>query len=287
MKRPVAIFTIVLIAAWVSPALAREEERMGLELKWAFNTSDQFPGKSFGSGHMSPPTVWDIDGDGVKEVLWGTRRGDSKRLWCIEGDGSFQWTYPPIENEGLPGDPTSKVSLVDVDNDGVYELCFAGRGGRLHVLNPDGSVKWTWDEPNIQNMHGSPQAFDVDGDGYVEFFLNTNNGFIHCLDHLGNLVWTSAQAGKGNQGQVTVCDVDRDGSFEVLWASNDFNVYCYDAARGVERWKFDSGANQETNQIIVADTDGDMEYEVLTWNSAPSSSVIVINSFGNEIRRWR
>ena len=180
------------------------EEKMGLEVEWVFNTSAKFVDKSFGAGHQGGITVWDIDGDGVNEVLFGTRRGDSKRLWCLEGDGSFQWMYPPMGEDGLWGDPTSKVSIVDVDNDGVFELALGGRGGRLHIINPDGSVKWIWVEPNQQTMHGAPQAQDVDGDGCVEFFLNTNNGFIHRVDYRGNLVWTSAQTGMGNQGHPTI-----------------------------------------------------------------------------------
>ena len=284
--KPYPVVAAVLLASILSPSFANEK-KLGLDLEWAFNTSDIFPGRSFGAGHQGCFTVWDIDGDGTNELLFGTRRGDSKRLWCIEDDGKFQWIYPPLEDEGLPGDPTSKVSIVDVDGDGIHELCIAGRGGRLHVLNPDSSVMWTWDEPNSQSMHGSPQAYDVDGDGHVEFFLNTNDGFVHCLDHLGNRVWTSQQAGKGNQGQVTICDLEGDGSFEVLWASQDFNVYCYDALLGVEKWRFDTGSNQETNQVIVADTDGDGEYEVIAWNSSPSSSVILISPFGHELRRWK
>ena len=34
-----------------------------------------------------------------------------------------------MSEDGLLGDPTSKVSLVDVNKDGVYELLLGGRGG--------------------------------------------------------------------------------------------------------------------------------------------------------------
>jgi outer membrane protein assembly factor BamB len=191
-----------------------------------------------------------------------------------------------MDDEGLPGDPTSKVSLVDIDMDGTFELSFAGRGGRLHVLDGRGNVVWTWDEPNRQNMHGAPQAYDVDGDGYVEFFLNTNDGFIHRVSHRGELVWTSHQSQKGNQGHPTICDVDRDGLYEVVYASQDYNVYCLDAITGGEKWRFDTEANMETNQVIVADVNGDGDYEVLAWTAAPTSAVICISQIGSEIWRW-
>ena len=258
-----------------------------LELKWVFNTSDQFTGKSFGAGHQGCITVWDVDGDGVNEIIFGTRRGDSKRLWCIDAYGCFEWIYPPLNEDGLPGDPTSKVSIVDVDNDGNNELCFAGRGGRLHVLNGDGNIVWTWDNPNPgQAMHGAPQAFDVDGDGFVEFFLNDNPGFIHRVSHNGEWVWTSFQCGKGNQGHPTICDIDQDGEYEVLWASQDHHVYSISAKDASLEWKFDTGSRLATNQVIVADVNNDGEYEVIVWTDEPSSAVFVISFYGNEIGRW-
>ena len=258
-----------------------------LQEKWVYNTSAQFADKSFGAGHQGCFTVYDVDGDGVNEVLWGTRRGDSKRLWCINADSSFQWIYPPLGEDGLPGDPTSKVSIVDVDNNGVNEVILAGRGGRLHCINGDGSVKWTWDNPNAgQAMHGAPQAYDVDGDGFVEFFMNDNPGFIHRVSHEGQLVWTSFQAGKGNQGHPTIADIDRDDEYELLFASQDHNLYCINAKTGAEEWRFDTGANQQTNQVIVADVNNDGEYEAVTWTDEPSSAVFVVSFYGTELGRW-
>ncbi len=287
----VGLVTVLALSCGLHQAWAIREEKLGLEVEWVFNTSDQFEGMMFGAGLQGPPSVWDIDGDGAKEVMWGTRRGHSKRLWCIGTwpTPEIEWIYPPMSQDGLPGDPTSKVSLVDVDNDGVYELALAGRGGRLHIINPDGSVWAKWDEPEQQNMHGAPQAYDVDGDGLLEFFLNTNNGFIHRVDVVGQglaYVWTSAQSGAGNQGHPTICDIDQDGSYEVVYASQDFNVYCLDAGTGSEKWRFNMEANMETNQVIVADVNNDGEFEAVAWVGQPTSAVIVISRWGEEISRW-
>jgi outer membrane protein assembly factor BamB len=277
---------VILLVAFMA-TLAATMAATEMTVKWSFNTSGQFADKVFGAGHQGSMTIYDIDGAGMNEVLFGTRRGDSKRLWAINGDGSFQWIYPALGEDGLPGDPTSKVSIVDVDNDGTNELALAGRGGRLHILNGDGSVKWTWDNPTAGDaMHGGPQAMDVDGDGNVEFFLNDNSGFIHRVDNTGNLVWTSFQSGAGNQGQPTIADIDRDDEYEILYASQDFNVYCINALTGAEEWRFDTGANQQTNQVIVADVNNDGEFEAVTWTDAPSSAIFIISFYGTELARW-
>jgi outer membrane protein assembly factor BamB len=109
--------------------------------------------------------------------------------------------------------------------------------------------------------HGAPQAYDVDGDGLLESLLNTNDGFIHHVDVVGRElehVGTSAQPGKGNQGHPTIVDIDRDGAYEVLYASSDNNTYCLYAETGHEEWRFDMGANPHQCLVLV--------YDVMTVN---------------------
>jgi len=247
-------------------ALANMAAAGQLTAKWTINTSDIFAGRTFGAGHQGCQTVWDIDGDGTNEIIFGTRRGDSKRLWCFDARANFEWIYPPIDQDGLPGDPLSKVSLIDVNRDSRYELCLAGRGGRLHVLDGKGHLIWSWDDPNIgADIEGPPQAFDVDGDGYIEFFLGDSRGCIHRVTHQGERVWSLQACGKFVAGQPTVADIDRDGGLELLVASDDWFVYCLDARTGSEEWRFNTTANC-AGPVIVVDVNSDGEYEALVWD---------------------
>lgn len=291
MKKVILLIGLIATVLTFSHVVA-EELKMGLELEWTFNTSAVFPDKAFGAGHQSGFAIHDIDGDGTMELLFGTRRGDSKRYWCINGEsGDLQWIYPPIGEPGLPGDPTTKATFIDVNNDGVNEVCIAGRGGRLHVLKPDGSVVWTWDNP-VENtaMHGAPQAMDVDGDGNIEFFIADNGdaagGFVTRISNTGETVWRSAQVGKANEGMVTLADIDLDDVIEVLFASQDTNLYCLNANTGGEKWRFPTGANMQTNQVIVADVNNDDEYEAVVWTDQPSSAVFIVSFYGIELGRW-
>jgi len=185
----------------------------------------------------------------------------------------------------LPGPPTSKVSLVDVNNDGICEICLAGMGGRLHVINPDGSIYWFWDNPNRCDMHGPPQALDVDGDRFVEFFVNDYLGEIHRVSHEGELVWTFVGGPGPNNGPPTICDIDQDGAFEIVWANNGGRVYCVDARDGREEWVFENVPSLNYQPVIVADVNGDHEYEAVFCTQGPGG-VFCLTFYGRELWRW-
>jgi len=252
-----------------------------LSTKWVLNVSGYFSGMVFARSELSGQTVYDIDGDGLKEIIFSTLRGASGRLWCFDSGLRLEWVYPEMGQDGLLG-PTSKVSLVDVDSDGVHEICFTS-GGRLHILNRDGYLLWAWDNPRGRPMRGAPQAYDIDGDGLVEFFLQDDLGYLFRIDHEGSLVATT-QIGKGMM-QPTIADIDGDGEYEVLAAGGDA-LHCFRANDFYEKWRYHAAALMDASQIIVADIDSDREYEALTWSSAPGS-VICVSHSGEEVWRWR
>ncbi len=260
------------------------ESSSELDAEWSFNTSDIFENRTFGSGHQGCQTIWDIDGDGANEVVFGTQRGDSERMWCVDQFGNFEWIYPPLAENGLPGS-TSKVSLVDVEGDLMPELCFVDGGTSLHVLSGHGTSIWTWDNPRGAYLSGAPQAYDVDGDGLVEFFMNDDHGYIHRVSHEGVLVWTSFQCGGPNGFHPTIADIDSDDEMEIIWISHDHNLYVAESGNGTEEWRFNAGSTPHSSPV-VADVDGDDEYEAVVCTGPPSASVIIVNSNGTEASRW-
>jgi outer membrane protein assembly factor BamB len=280
------IMLVLLISASLITTAAAYKE---MTLEYTINLTKLFPPNIFGAGIRGFATVYDCDGDGTNEIYFGSRRGDSRRFWSFNGKtGEMNWIYPPISEDGLLGDPFSKPTLVDVDNDGVYEIAFQGRMGQLVVLNHDGSVKWIWTHPGGEPipMLNPVQALDTDGDGFVEFFSNDDNGYIYRVSHEGQLVWTSAKAGAANEANPTVGDVDGDGEMEVIWGSNDQFVYCVKASTGEEKWRFDTGAWMDEMNVIVADVNNDNAYEIIAYNDNPISSVFCLSWFGTEIWRW-
>ncbi len=261
------------------------DEEPDLDVKWVFNTSDALGGV-FGSGHRSGFTGWDVDDDDVRELIFGTREGQSKRIWCIDARGTFEWIYPPIEKEGLLGNPTTKASLLDLDGNGVHEICLAGDGGRLHVLNPDGSVYWIWDNPRgVRPASGPPQAMDVDGDGQVEFFLVDDTGYLYRIEHTGKTVWNRTVTG-GSQGTPTLADIDGDGVIEIMWTSFEGYIWCVSSQDGETEWRYRHQHGFIESPVMVLDIDGDREYEALSWTGGPPFQVLVLDPEGREAASW-
>jgi hypothetical protein len=69
-----------------------------------------------------------------------------------------------------------------------------------------------------------------------------------------------------------------------MYAANDGFLYVLKAETGAEEWRYDTGANMQTNQVIVADIDKDGEYEALVWNDL--GIVFCISFYGTEEWRW-
>jgi hypothetical protein len=176
-----------------------------------------------------------------------------------------------------------------VDGDGVLELAFGDTGGRLHVVNPDGSLEWFWDNPTESGIYGPPQAMDIDGDGLVEFFVNDNNGFVYRLNHLGEKVWESRQYDH-SMSQPTICDLDRDGLYEVVFSEYHGRVICLDAMLGSLKWIYSAEIDGSINPFVaVMDVNKDGFNEIIAWGEGLTENtggVYCISYYGTSIWHW-
>jgi len=141
-------------------------------MKWSQHldlTSDHTAYKAYA---YSTPTLVDVNGDGLLEIVVGTSVGFLYVLNANNGEALPNW---PIQM----GDIQGQVAVADINGDGVVEIVAADARGNVAAFNPNGKELW---ERHLGSKITAGATFaDVDGDGNIEVLLGSNNGHVHVL----------------------------------------------------------------------------------------------------------
>lgn len=256
------------------------------------NTGDGRPDGVYGA-----PVVFDIDGDGKKEVIVNSW---DQSTWILDG------ATGAVEKEIHLADTIwATPRVADIDGDGQFEILVSAditansdartqTGGIFHVLSADGSqstpgfdqhegrnpgypeLRGKWEE---QALWSSPVTGDIDGDGQLEIIYGTGN-FFH--DDRGSYirVWEHDGVAKfqlDTQGRTLatplVADLNGDGHLEIVSATLDGYVYAWDGAGSqlfaVQPRNFGGdGTDPIFSAPIAVDLDGDGKLEILVSKGA-------------------
>lgn len=100
----------------------------------------------------SSPALYDLDGDGACEIIFGTRYSNGNGLLAYKYDGTPAPGFP-IETgtEAIICSP----ALADLDGDGQKEIIFSTVGNTLHVVRANGD-----DYPGFPIQFPGPAIFD-------------------------------------------------------------------------------------------------------------------------------
>jgi hypothetical protein len=195
----------------------------------------KFVGADASVDRYTYPTIADMDGDGLAEVIAG------RHIW--DSSGTL------LASSGAAGGLAAFAA--DLDGDGQQEHI-----GGTEVMNLDGTYVWQ----NATLAAGAPAVMDWDGDGDGDV-LNLSLGTFTVFDESGTIL-VSESLGGSFAGSPCVGDLDGDGAPEVAMSS-DTQVVAYDTD-GTVLWTMpNSDSSSKGTPCTAWDFDGDGDFEVL------------------------
>ena len=160
-----------------------------------------------GWNRSSSPTIADVNGDGVPDIVYGSQDG-----WLhvrgANGNELAGWPQPAVIVAGqAPTAIDGSPAVADLDNNGKKEIVVSAgstwvqhQQGGLIVFNADGTVRWRYradDRINIwttgapppdgygDGMYSSPAVGDIDGDGFPDIVVGGFDQEIHIFNRNG------------------------------------------------------------------------------------------------------
>jgi len=133
------------------------------------------------------PALGNLDGDPQLEIVIGSHDGKS---YAINHDGStFRagqtgGVFQPHTGAGGAGQITGGAIIVDVDNDGSYEI-FYGRDETFYGFHSNGATIVGLPIITAGRIFGCPAAGDLDGDGDVDVAFASFDQTVNVLDYSG------------------------------------------------------------------------------------------------------
>lgn len=183
-------------------------------------SEELFQGEMFDVGEGAYPVPFDIDGDGLMDLLvsnYGYFHPSGvypPKIAALRNTGTA--TAPSFEliNEDYMGLSTSGIgnsmypAFGDLDGDGDQDMLVGELQGKLHYFRNDAvgtTAQFVLAEPTIQHvvndtdtvdidvgMFSTPQLFDVDGDGVLDLLVGERNGnvnYYRMLDPAPDQLW--------------------------------------------------------------------------------------------------
>ncbi|MEW6199904.1 MAG: VCBS repeat-containing protein [Planctomycetota bacterium] len=163
------------------------------------------------------PTLYDLDGDGRKEIIVGERAHPIGYLHVFRHDGT-QWggSWPaPLDHV-----PTGAAAVGDMNRDGVPEIFYTSYNS-MYVFGLDGKAMPGWPKqiPNANFSYQSAALADLDGDKDLEIVVGAHKDAAGCyvFHHDGTPFpgWPRL-VGTWTYCPPTVTDLENDGQLEII-----------------------------------------------------------------------
>ena len=176
------------------------------------------------------PVLADLDGDGIKEILFASYDGRVHAFWLDKTEhGNWPYAVNQATEDFLRF--ASEPLVADLDNDGRSEVLFttwtqkgSDQTGQLHIVNYLGiqmhavDLPAAYGSPDWNGGLAAPTLANIDGDADLEVVINTAHSGVVAYDLPGTAQATVQWAtGRGNfcRNGFARDSVDLDGDGDV------------------------------------------------------------------------
>jgi hypothetical protein len=231
---------------------------------------------------IASPAIGDVDGDGLNEVVCGSK---DNNLYCLNGaTGALKWSFPTGNMI------TSSAGLADFDNNGKKEIVVGSQDGSVYFIKGDlnnngaiDSTEFTW-FVTMGPVLSSPAIADFDSDGVPDVIIGSDDGKIYGLLYspsTNSVVedW-SYQTGGSVRSSAAVANSGR-SQLTVYIGSTDSLLYILNG-NGSLVSTFNAGGSIVTSPS-VADIDGDHKLEIAFTAWATPDVFVVLRDTGSNV----
>ncbi|MDP3115446.1 MAG: C25 family cysteine peptidase [Candidatus Cloacimonadaceae bacterium] len=168
---------------------------------------NRFPWDCINSS-KSAPIVYDFNGDGEQDIMYQDVFGE---VYYIGPDGEQFGGF----NVSAPQNIMRSSAMGDINADGIPDLVFVSRTGKLHATTTTGSVIFT--HQNSSQFLFTPVIADITGDGFNEVIAHTLDNKVYAFNRFGTILsGFPADLGSTFQAELAVADLDGNGAFEII-----------------------------------------------------------------------
>ena len=187
---------------------------------WAFDYADgRVLWQAQVSGAPVTPAVADIDGDGRKETVVVTDKGE---LSAIRSDGTPFWKYETKQEQPLWIVSSPVVFMTAKDGARIVTACCDDRLGCV-----DGQGRLLWTRPVRGGVDSSISVCDFDDDGKADIFIATQLGVIYRYTEDGDLRWDIDMQGR-SLAPGALIDINNDGRLEYVLCTQNGRLMVID-----------------------------------------------------------
>ena len=269
---------------------------IGISDNWSQQWSSY---RYYGESHISP-TVEDLDGDGIAEILIGSDEGvvflyshQDKNFKRININEKLRRAKSEVYAEQNSIRCPIAVGSIHSGRIGVVISTLEHSVIALEIDEQDGEMKRLWFSELLGSGRqypmytASPVIIDLDGDHKSETILASHNGIVLAIPnepHLSRATpkWIFNPLEDEEDAFVSkpaFADIDRDGILDVIVAGKLGRIYVIDGDNGLPLLNIMLSGLPFSSSPVIGDVDGDNRIDILAMDIGHNLYKVTTNAF--------